>query len=226
MVTQKSNILIKNIIKTMKKEQLVNPINKQILLWKELIHFFTDKKCIIPKAPILSKKEINEGWQVALFFCLGTTQKDLEKTFHLSWKILQTTRKTWSSDNIFNSTRYKLSFNTPRLIAQNFYWKKIKISKQYQGLSVLESRRLIRSNNVYIAGHEALQLLIINKIFSRKFNGITIPFLHLGGISLSNIKTSHDLDRSICLYTVGQWLVLDRLGIEYRIPWNNCILIK
>lgn len=210
----------------MAKYPLVDSVEKQIVTWQKHVHFFTDKKFLIPTTPQLTEKELNGGWQIALFFCLGTTQKNIEKTLELSWTHLQSKRKTWSSDNIFNNTRYKLSFKKPKLRTQGFYWKKIQISSMYQGLSVQEARCLNKNRDVYIAGHEALQLLIINKVFSHKFDGVNIPFLHLGDVSLSNSKTTHDLERSVCLYTVGPWLVLDRLGTEYKIPWNSCVLLR
>ena len=55
-------------------------------------------------------------------------------------------------------------------------------------------------------------------------DGDIYPFFDLANISLLN-KAHEDLQRTLCVYTVGKCLVLDRNSTTYAREWNTQLLM-
>lgn len=216
--------------KPAKPFSLISP-SRQIQYWKKAakayqISFYDTN---IPEYPKLTKKDISDGFTTrALFFTYGNRKKpssaDLVRTMIVSWKLLQDGYLTWTNSNIFDDNKFTLTITRAEHRSSGFYWKKINFGKAWQGRSVADIDHDL-SSEVCLATGELLQLLAVDSNFLSAMDGDLLPFYDLGDCRLME-NSKEGLVRSLCIYTVGKYLVLDRSSIEYTRGWNSCLLLK
>lgn len=148
---------------------------------------------------------------------------DIDTTLKHCWELFQNTFNTWQSTNIFCKEKYRLYLLNEKEREVGFYTKRAIIDSRNKGKSILE---LSKTNNSFLA-HEVLQLLFLYYVENLEKEVPTLNYyFYLADVRLLNALTEHDLERSLCFYKVDDYFVLDRVGIEYEIPWNNVITFQ
>lgn len=211
-------------------ELLFNAVEDQILKWGEL---FKENPAVLEELgriwkdiPQITVQDREEGFAHVCLFC--DFWNGLPHQIEESWKLLMLGEKMkdWMNPNILHGN-YALTEMIPSCTiakSHRFFYKKINLGKNVQGLAPSETAKNI-PKNIQMGWWEVLQLLFLNDKLLLALDGDIYPFFDLANISLSN-KVHEDLQRTLCVYTVGKCLVLDRSSTAYAREWNTQLLMK